>query len=394
MRTKNTAALGVALIFLASAPAIGQSDANLAMNAPDELAWRQFIQVNTSAGGNSALFETWSSDAQTFQTKPVFLGTVTAPSLHLPALFTLLRAKAIKAGKPFPLAPSNGVLEEVRRNYPAYKFIVDNGLYKKSGLQQAFGKVLSFPPDAMEIKANWIAVSDVLSPQTTYKGAAADIPKSFHVNTGTDKDGNHVQYALLSMHIISKLVPNWTWATFESRYNPKRCDDIGCRDSFGATVPLVKPNPSPKGYGDCVKTPALKALIAQAKWDPAFANYCLKGSQVDFTDNTGMAIRLGNSITEKDKVATSSCMTCHSHAGWTSDGSDDGEDSNFVLGPPDPSVFWNLPTPPLSTAAYPFSGMQGVKQTGTSADFVWAIPFCAYDDSDPKNPVIFCGGTP
>jgi hypothetical protein len=51
-----------------------------------------------------------------------------------------------------------------------------------------------------------------------------------------------------------------------------------------------------------VKTTELTALFAHAKFDPAYGNYCLKGSQSDFTDATGLAIRLGNSVTENGFV--------------------------------------------------------------------------------------------
>ena len=95
------------------------------------------------------------------------------------------------------------------------------------------------------------------------------------------------------MHIISKLVPNWTWATFENAFNPARCDIIGCNDHFGAQVPVVAPNSQAgKGYPSCEKSSALAALISAAHWDAAFTNYCLKGSQVDFIDSTGLAMRL------------------------------------------------------------------------------------------------------
>ena len=43
-------------------------------------------------------------------------------------------------------------------------------------------------------------------------------------------------------------------------------------------------------------------MFAAAHLDPAYSNYCLKGSQTDFTDATGLAIRVGNSVTEKGFV--------------------------------------------------------------------------------------------
>ena len=274
------------------------------------------------------------------------------------------------------IPPNPAIGEESRRNKVAFDFIVQNNLYKVSGLKAAFGMTLSFPVDAIEIKANWIPVSAVPSFMLN-RVSLADVPKVFHVNTGSDGK----QYALIAMHVISKLVPNWTWATFEHQLNPARCDIIGCRDTFGAQIPVVNPNAQPgKGYADCQKTPALAALIAAATWDPAFANYCLKGSQTDFIDNTGLDVRLGNSITEDGFVNRSSCMTCHGRAAWDASGvatSQAGFDANGApLGPIDPSWYWTFSAkPPI------YEGMPGLKRTGTSADFVWSIPFCAIDDT-------------
>lgn len=58
MRISITAAFGCCLFLLPALPAVAQSTPNPAMNASDQLAWKFFIQVNTSAGGSNALFET------------------------------------------------------------------------------------------------------------------------------------------------------------------------------------------------------------------------------------------------------------------------------------------------------------------------------------------------
>jgi len=50
---------------------------NPALNDPDRVAWCLFLYVNTNAatsGNNNALFETWASDNDTFQTNPVWPG--------------------------------------------------------------------------------------------------------------------------------------------------------------------------------------------------------------------------------------------------------------------------------------------------------------------------------
>ena len=61
--------------------------------------------------------------------------------------------------------------------------------------------------------------------------------------TGSNNNQNNqqVQYALVSFHLISKMVPNWSWATFEHMNNPGRCDVLGCNDTFGANPSTVAP---------------------------------------------------------------------------------------------------------------------------------------------------------
>jgi hypothetical protein len=181
-------------------------------------------------------------------------------------------------------------------------------------------------------------------------------------------------------------VPNWTWATFENTFNPGRCDILGCIDNFGAVTAVVPPSSKPgQGYPACAKTADLKAMFASASLDPAFANYCLKGSQVDFIDNSGLAVRLGNSVTEDGFVNRSSCMTCHGRAAFNAAGkptSNAGFDGPLApLGPINPLWYWSTSnTPPL------YEGMPGLTRVGASSDFVWSVPFCALDDtvSPPK----------
>jgi hypothetical protein len=357
---------------------------NPAMTTPDETAWKLFVEANTAVDAKNAQFEAWASDGDTFKPNPTFPTTPTAAGLRPPVLPALRRQIAQAHGQLLPAAPGGGnALEETRRNRAAFDFIVSNNLYSVTGLQKAYGKTpLSFPVDAVEVKANWIAVEQVPA-WSLGRVKLADVPKRFHVNTG----GDGKAYALVAMHVISKAVPNWTWATFESAYNPNRCDILGCKDAFGAQVALVPPNAKAgAGYPECAKSPALAALMASAKLDPAYANYCLKGSQTDFRDDTGLDVRLGNSVTEDGFVAQSSCMTCHGRAAWnakgaaTSGGGFDN-DGTAPLGPINPAWAWTFTAkPPI------YQGMNGLVRKGMTADFVWSIPFCAYDDTVPGKP--------
>jgi hypothetical protein len=192
-------------------------------------------------------------------------------------------------------------------------------------------------------------------------------------------------------------VPNWTWATFEHRDNPGRCDILGCVDSFGAQTAFVAPLSTVESqthYPDCVKSPALSALLAKANLDPAFANYCLKGSQTDFTDPSGLAVRVGNSVTESGFVAQASCMSCHGRAGFDATGHAtafagfDVQTPNLPVGP---SNTGNAPVGPINSSWYWVAGgppsfpslarEADLTRIGLPADFVWSIPFCAIDDT-------------
>jgi hypothetical protein len=386
MKPRFLAAFGaVAALLTLAASAQGPQAPNPAMNAPDETAWQLFMIVAAPAANGAATFETWASDSDTFVPNPKFPAGPTLLSLHAPIVPSVGRQLLQKNGKVLPALPpgiAQGVTEETRRNQAAFTFIVQNGLFSRSGLAKAFGRDLSFPTDSIEVKANWIPVESVPT-FTLNRVALTDASKYFHLS----KDASTGRlYALVSVHVISKLVPNWTWATFENRFNPGRCDFLGCRDSFGAVTSHVAPNAGREtGYGDCQKTPALAAMMASARLAPVFVNYCLKGSQVDFTNNTGMATRLGDSVTERTFIE-SSCMSCHSRSSWDANGRDASPggagfnaDGSAPLGPVDPTIYWSF-------SGTPFEGMPGATRKATSGDFVWSLAFCAYEDKVPGNP--------
>ncbi len=359
--------------------AFAQTGPNRLQNNPDRQSWVLFMTVNAdaaSAADNNALFETWASDGDTFRAKPVWpsggsrmqIGA-RALSLAIEQLHPHFRPELLPTG-------SRLIGEETRRNKPAFDFIIQNNLFKVSGLKAAFAaaKPIAFPVDSIEVKANWVEV-DRLKEFNGFAGSQAVAAAAYHVN---ETGGKH--YALVSFHIISNRVPNWTWATFEHKDNPGRCDVLGCKDSFGAVAAYVAPRSqveSQTHYPDCAKSPALLALFAKAHLDPAFANYCLKGSQSDFASPSGAPIRLGSSVTEQSFVAQSSCMTCHGRAAFDADGratTSGGFDPTPIGGSPESG---NAPIGPIDSSRRE----GGVMRFGLPADFVWSVPFCAIDDT-------------
>jgi hypothetical protein len=359
-----------------------QADPDPAMNHADQVSWSLFAEVTAPAaspGNHDVRFETWASDADTFTEPPRWPGaTPSEKKLHREVL-TPRASPAPGSGQSVAPAGQNANGEEVRRNQPAFRFIVDNRLYDEEGLAKAFaaGQPIDFPVDAIEVKADWVLA----------EGGGRD-ESLYYSNIASD----HKKYLLLSMHIISKQVPNWTWATFEHQDNPGRCDFLGCRDSFGAKVAWVPPQQGKAGqrYAACEKTQAVLAIFRKNNLADVFRNYCLKGSQTDFVDPTGLPTRLGNSVTEKGFVNTASCITCHARAVFNKQGRNvfgtglikaslnpvscpTGEQCS-PNGTPLPRWFWSNPNSPRQS------------RSALQADFVWSIPTCVIPKGKSAGP--------
>jgi hypothetical protein len=344
------------------------------MNAPDRRAWMLFLQINRRAPvqteaacgrtTNNAVWETWADDTLTFPevpdcSHPPQWPRVAPPkTLRVPAEQAARKAVLAGARNPAGLAESpsglqieTNAVEEIRRNRAAFDFVVSNDLWYRQGLQAAFtrGMDVRFPLDAVEIKADWTAIEE------SQKG-------QYHWNY----DSNGKLFGLVALHVISKALPMWTWATFEWTGNPGRCDFIGCHDGFGAVPADVAPNEEPdRGYPAGKLTPALRAAFRAANVPPEWQNYRLKGTQTGFTDATGRTTLLGNSVTERGFAQTSSCMTCHGQASVDKSGAvpphlgftPDGQSTN---GPLLPQWFYD-------TSAKPWT------RNYVSMDFIWAV---------------------
>ena len=288
-------------------------DSNPAENMPDRFAWQIFVDISKppAIGSKLALWETWINEDDVFANPNVaamWPGVPTPLIAQVPvkrltpirqleiardeerARRVRLRARGapVKGIMPQFVPPQEGSGEEVRMNKATFDFVVANNLWFIEGQEAAFakGSAIIFPEDSKEIKAIWAPIS------------VADEPK-YHW-APNPADGNK-PYGLVALHIISKDLPNWTWATFEHVDNPQRCKVLGCNDTFGVDN---AGNPSKE----------LVAMMKAGGLADEWQNYRLGGSQVDFTDATGRPTLLGNSITEDGFVATSSCITCHARS--------------------------------------------------------------------------------
>lgn len=360
--------------------AAGADVPNRAVNCSDRFAWERFVEMVTPVADGIVTFQTFATDADTFQCPPKDLATCAAdptaagcpvwPATHedQPQLMTQRSARLGAARSSASPAPPVGFdcwavpnTEIVYRNRATFDYIVAHGLWYVEGVQQKFeeGFVYDFPTDSVEVKGNWVE----LSREQIESGR-------YHT---MDQDGKTM--GLIAMHISTKDLPNWFWSTFEHVDNPGRCDFLGCHDSFGFVPHDVAPHRKElcRPYPPEEITPQLAELMAGLP--PVFRNYRLKGSMVDYTTATGSPILVGNSVTEAGFVQTASCMTCHARAavqatpsppnglspypdiaGFTPEG-------QSYNGTPDPDWF--------------YSGNDPGRRWAVQTDFVWAIPFRA-----------------
>ena len=416
MRTALMLAAIAASMSIEIGPAIAQSEPELALNNPDKLAWVLFLKVNAdakSADNNNALFETWASDGDTFQPTPAW--PTTRGDWALPR-----RAHRASDRRPHPEAKSAPLAArwcpgrrpprrrraETNRRLQLHR--PDNDLYKVSGLKAAYaaGKI-TFPIDRWRSRRIGAGVRrerpEDVNAIPGYDGDPNDAAKLYHVNRA--RTANAIRAGLDAHHLKAGAELDLGDVRAQQQSGALRL--IGCKEASARSkrscrrFPLSK---SKQHYPDCVKTTELAALFAHANLDPAYANYCLKGSQSDFTDATGLAIRLGNSVTEKSFVDQASCITCHGRAAVDQTGkmttfAGFGPISinlpltqnagNAPVGPIDPNWFWVPGGPP----SFPVLANEAdISRIAMAVDFVWSIAFCAIDDTanPPQTTSRFC----
>ncbi len=320
--------------------------------------------------------------------------------------------------------------ELVFRNEPMFRYIFDNNLYHTNGLAEVFARSqanlssgapyqqrnapadlvkIDFPIDSVMVKSNWLHEEQAAElgltddPENPYITMEIDSPV-------TDNNGTVLEpglHYLVALHVSSKDIPDWVWATFEHVNNPGRCDITGCNDSFGYFAPdevaadqyrnFTAPHtrsddlliPSTifdpgKQYPGGEISESLAAIfddleigsteqeaLIPSPTDSGWLSYRLKGSQTNFTDTTGRETLVGNSVTEAGFLSSSSCMTCHSRAAVNDEGtaalgvflSRLGEDgyAQGSTGLPDPNWFYSSSSSPSLEAL--------------QTDFVWGILF-------------------
>jgi hypothetical protein len=308
----------------------------------EQTAWQLFVAATCPVNNTQypyVTWEKWIEQAELYKTPGAVkaFGTSQRPRFHMSPLARIVEEKRRKGNKRaevlIPQAANEGcnsntwskrtICEEARINPDAQSYIVSQGLVTKKG-QIAFinaKKTFDFTAPAVEIKADWIKLNSCSSP-----------PKDVHV-----EQVNGSCYALGGIHLISKLIDKWIWATFEPQNtttNPQRCVVLGCNDPWGSNPPTTQGSSTQL-------TAALADLMTQANLAPEWRNYRLDGVQTDFLSD-GKPTRLGNSIIEGDNAAlpaggpatmkVSSCITCHNFSTINTQG--DSMTPDFIIGKP------------------------------------------------------------
>lgn len=342
-------------------------DSAAAINNPDEYSWLLFVALNWPANPDTrepdlgkklgdagpVYWETWANAPDIYldggrdpgpwlqvggKINPQEIRSVTEFD-SLP-LQQQVRRSANKSGFFIEFDPTAALrqINETRMNRAAYEFIREKDLYNLDGqraLAASGAKTLQFPLDAKEVKAQWRPIGE------------AD-KKRYHWAELKLLNGTTRIYGLTAIHITTKDLPNWLWATFEHVDNPTRPGNepwkLSSHDTFACKGKRPDCNEAPKGIG-----------LEGTPWE----NYRLRGTQIDFADSRGKATLLANSQPEEGFQETSSCITCHARAAVNADGERLDifrSDGTGDVGPVDPTWFET-----------------GGTSRFTQLDFVWSM---------------------
>jgi hypothetical protein len=296
----------------------------------EETAWQLFVAINCKINNNQLTWETWKTQAclnnpddcptERLQGSLLRNALVKTDTPDKPKrtggcepMTTATSAKGTGLEKFVPknLSSNPVFCEEVTINAAEETYGNTNGLLTVAGQMTYLksGATINFPTAAVEVKADWVSAS-------SYSGVKFDC-KSKKSTVYQEMIGGQC-YALVGMHISSKLYPNWLWATFEpqdKRTNPNRCNPSlynACVDTWGS-------KPAKSTGADTKTTPALQALFnaAGSRLDKSFQNYRLTGTQTQFDQPTTSNGNLGNSFVEFNAQVPpqqASCITCHYYA--------------------------------------------------------------------------------
>ncbi len=287
-----------------------------ARNHSDEYAWRLFVALNwpanpTGRGADSmavlgapgpVVWESWRSAGNVYRPDGADPGAWDRAQsqraedrFEIVSLKDLPNVRHVVGGVMVPWVDpleSARRLTEIRMNRPTYEFIRRHELYNTDGQLRAAAREIgvSFPYGSKEVKAKWRLITEAERSR-------------YHTLVVTLADGTRRLYGLTALHIASKDLPTWFWATFEQVDNPTQVDgepwQLASHDDFACRAQAA----------DCERFPPHIGLEGTV-WQ----YYRLRGTLTSFLDAAGTARRLANSELESGFQTTASCMTCHARA--------------------------------------------------------------------------------
>jgi hypothetical protein len=301
------------------APCPGEeTDPGAAINTPSIYAWTVFGQINQPAfPGNNIdtrrVWETWkSADNNSNPEEAIYLNNGHAPQKWnvqprtIPPskrLVPIQQLKFLREENPNLAAIQfiTGDTEEVRVNRPAFNFILDNQLYNKQGQYQYASTHFNFnfPISSKEVKAIW------------RQAGAGDKVADYYSAKVDNKT-----YILLAMHVITKDLPFWFWASFVHKDENK---DQWPSDPNNPQLPPVV-YVAPLADYQVVPEP-LKGTpfenyrsLAEVVYVHGIQYSSKNGGQIDWITRNGGATIMGNPQIEQGFETTSSCITCHARS--------------------------------------------------------------------------------
>ena len=199
-----------------------------------------------------------------------------------------------------------------------------------------------------------------------------------------NKAGQTEIWGLVSLHIITKDLPNWFWADF----GHIDCETAAgaCADEAPAETPLR--DSTTHGAGTAGSDGVRKETTG-SKWQ----FYRLRGTQIDFITPFGVDTILSNPVIE-GTFQKSSCMTCHSYASGAlaSEVPAVGTSLPIIAGvtgvPNAGSQSDDIGSPKCERFVTPRGGTSGhctdvfdeTPPLYFQTDFLWSIPFRAFSE--------------
>ncbi len=261
---------------------------------PNVFSWFAFLHLNCPLIGSFPPIVNWESWRPTYS---VYLPGGGAPPRWGAVIPRYLDDQPEISGHSVVDNTGQPILYEIKMNRPTFEYINFRELYSKTCQIVWFNgqpcdgnlQAIQFPRDSYEVKAAWI----ILKPGDPKNSRYYTVQSRYQDKNGVWQD---VLAGLGGLHITSKALPNWVWATFEQVDNPQIKD-----------APVVVPTPPEvQELNDL-----FHAFIKEDDPDSVWQYYILRGTQIDFTNPDGSPTILANTLIESNFQKSSSCITCH-----------------------------------------------------------------------------------